>query len=67
MIMPTKPPRTKKVAMVAPPPAKPAGKVSLSAEIVRLGGGRPFQIVDVKPGYWLVHFLGDQEPTKIMK
>lgn len=65
--MPTKPSRTKKVAMVSPVPAKPAAKVSLIAEIQRLGKGRPFNLLDDKPGYWLVHFLGDQEPTKIMK
>jgi hypothetical protein len=65
--MPTKPSQTKKVAMVAPVPSKPAAKVSLGAEIIRLGGGRPYQLVDEKPGYWLVHFLGDSEPTKILK
>jgi hypothetical protein len=56
-----------KVAMVAPVPSTPTAMVSLSAEIIRLGGGRPYQIVDEKPSYWMVHFLGDSEPTKIQK
>jgi hypothetical protein len=60
----------RKVAMVKPVPVKPnqvKPKVSLVSEILRLGGGRPYILVEDKPGYWLVQFLGDSKPTKISK
>jgi hypothetical protein len=60
----------KKQAMVAPVPAKipqPKNPIILLAELSRLGGGRPFVVVDEKPEFILVMFLGDSKPTKIMK
>ncbi len=65
--MVTKKAPSKKVAMVQPVPAKPAIKLDLVAVLLKLGNDRAYTLLDDKPGYWLVHFEGDREPTKILK
>jgi hypothetical protein len=60
---------TKIVSMVAPVPAKPkpAKKADLAAALEQLGNDRPYTLIEDKPDYWLVHFLGDPKATRVMK
>jgi hypothetical protein len=69
----------KKTAMVAPPPAKqtpreiiiPPGKPKLKHDLEsvlhELGNDRPYTLVGSGADYWMVHFLGDEQITKIKK
>jgi hypothetical protein len=74
---------SKKVAMVKPVSSRPAKisqqpakgtsvsgsekPVDLSAALRQLGNDRPFTVIEIKPDYWLVQFLGDAKPTKVLK
>ena len=67
--MPTKPSRSKKVAMVQPPPAKPkpAKPTDLFSVLQKLGNDRPYFLVATEDDYWIVHFLGDLKPSGIIQ
>jgi hypothetical protein len=65
-----KAPSNKKVSMVQAPPVRvppPVKSLDLTVVLQQLGNDRPYTLTEVKPDYWLVHFLGDSKPTKIMK
>jgi hypothetical protein len=66
MIMPTKPSRSKKVAMVAPPPVKPKEKPDLVEVLQQLGDDRPYCVISTKVDSWVVHFSGDSKPSMIV-
>jgi hypothetical protein len=56
----------KKVAMVQPPPARPAKKADLVDVLQQLGNDRPYVLVVTGVDHWIVHFIGDYKPSGIM-
>jgi hypothetical protein len=58
---------SKKVAMVAPPPAKPElfTEERLANALTVLGNKRPYTFIRSHGNSWKVHFLGDTLPTVI--
>jgi hypothetical protein len=57
-------PGRKKVAMVAPPPAKPAAAKpaavrSLEEILSQLGNDRPYFVISQSGQSWKIHFVGD--------
>jgi hypothetical protein len=64
MIMAIKKAPSKKVTMVAPPPAKP---LDLTVLLRLLGNDRPYTIIATAVDHWIVHFNGDTKPSAIMQ
>jgi hypothetical protein len=69
--MPTKPSRSKKFAMVAPPPAKvkpakPAEPDRLEDILAGLGNDRPYFIISHQLNSWIVFFQGDDKPKSVI-
>jgi hypothetical protein len=57
----------RKVAMVAPPPAKPEASKSLEEILASLGNDRPYILIATKVDHFIVHFIGDKKLSMIMQ
>jgi hypothetical protein len=55
----------KKIAMVAPIPAKPAAADHLEDILASLGNDRPYIVISQHGLSWIVHFEGDYDHSTI--